>query len=99
MQDKSNLQSCQRFLVDMLEQVKAVRDSGACNMMNRKEVQFWAFHFCFYEAVEWIQQAPSKLYCEMLGSTNWAEVDCILTEDLKLKAAQSSGIWPDHWDI
>jgi hypothetical protein len=97
--EKESMERCQLFLANVLEQVKAIRDSGVTNMFDRNAVQFWCYHFGFYEAVEWLGEAPSGMFMHMLTETNWAEVDCILTEDLKAKAARSSGIYPDCWDL
>lgn len=72
---------CQKYLQTVLEQIKAIRDTGATNMLDQQTVQYLAFKFQFYEAVLWIEEAPSELYWRMLTETDWGNVESILTEE------------------
>ena len=42
------------------EQVLAIRDSGATNMLDIKTVQYYAFHSGFYELVTYLEEHPKE---------------------------------------
>jgi hypothetical protein len=64
---------------------KAVRNSNKTNMFDRKSVQYWAYHFGFYEYVTWIQEAQVNDYFEHLAIINFKltpDADCECREDV-----------------
>jgi len=82
----------------ILEGIRAVRDSGFCNMMAKNQVQFWAFHMSFYETVDWITNANGGEYVELLRSTDWDTVDELYDRDLGQQAVTNAGVVPTNWE-
>lgn len=61
---------------------KAVQQSAKTNMMDKKAVQYWAFHMGFNDLVSWLEDASSREYVTFMNSIDFSEEIEIDTEYL-----------------